>query len=180
MVSGCASTHAGHASKTPVREIHTYDGDWFVQHNALRSPGAASVEDLRARQRKVEYYQATYAPMRRGVVPHPVYIDETNVEELRDFDFVFLCMDGRPGQEGVVRKLEELDLPFIDTGLGIEDSEDGLRGILRVTTSTPGHCDHVWDTCRIPFASGEVKDLYASNIQLAELNALTTAQRRHE
>ena len=150
MVSGCASTHAGHASETPVREIHTYDGDWFVQHNALRSPGAASVEDLRARQRKVEYYQATYAPMRRGVgvVPHPVYIDETNVEELRDFDFVFRCMDGRPGQEGVVRKLEELDLPFIDTGLGIEDSEDGLRGILRdheharALRSRLGHVPH--------------------------------------
>jgi tRNA A37 threonylcarbamoyladenosine dehydratase len=25
--------------KTPVREIHAFDGDWFVQHNAFRSPG---------------------------------------------------------------------------------------------------------------------------------------------
>src|SRR5690606_5159685 len=36
-------------AKTPIREIHLYDGDWLVQHNAFRSPGAASVEDLRER-----------------------------------------------------------------------------------------------------------------------------------
>lgn len=163
------------AAKTPVREIHTYDGDWYVQHNAFRSPGAASIEDLRARQRKVHYFQAKYAPMRRGIVPHPIYVDESNVEELKDFDFAFLCMDGRPGKEGVVRKLEEFGVPFIDTGLGIEDSEDRLRGVLRVTTSTPRQRNHVWDRRRIPFANGETDDLYASNIQVADLNALNAA-----
>lgn len=159
-------------AKTPVLEIHIYDGDWFVQHNAFRSPGAASVEELRARQRKVDYYQGKYAPMRRGIVPHPVYVDETNVHELRGFDFVFLCMDGRPGKEAVIRKLEEFGVPFIDTGMGIEDSEDGLRGVLRVTTSTPGQRSHVWDKRRIPFANGDADDIYASNIQVADLNAL--------
>ncbi len=29
-------------AKTPVREIHLYDGDTFYQHNAFRSPGAPS------------------------------------------------------------------------------------------------------------------------------------------
>lgn len=162
-------------AKTPVREIHTYDGDWFVQHNAFRSPGAASVEDLHARQRKVDYFQAKYEPMRRGIVPHAVYIEESNVDELRGFDFVFLNMDGRPGKEGVVRRLEELGLPFIDTGMGIEKSDDGLRGILRVTTSTPAKRSHVWDKHRIPFASGDPDDIYASNIQVADLNALNAA-----
>jgi hypothetical protein len=159
-------------AKTPVLEIHAFDGDWYVQHNAFRSPGAASIEDLRAHLRKVDYYQAKYAPMRKGIVPHPVYVDESNVEELRGFDFVFLCMDGRPGKEAVVRKLEELGVPFIDTGMGIEKSADGLRGVLRVTTSTPRQRTHVWDKHRIPFANGKANDLYASNIQVADLNAL--------
>ncbi|HUF72863.1 MAG TPA: ThiF family adenylyltransferase [Gammaproteobacteria bacterium] len=161
--------------KTPVLEIHIYDGDWFVQHNAFRAPGAASADELRARLRKVDYYQAKYAPMRRGIVPHPVYVDESNVEELRGFDFVFLCMDGRPGKEAVIRKLEEFGVPFIDTGMGIENSDDGLRGVLRVTTSTPKRRDHVWKKHRIPLASGEADNIYASNIQVADLNAFCAA-----
>lgn len=162
-------------AKTPVMEIHTYDGDWYVQHNAFRSPGAASLEDLRARQRKVDYFQRKYAPMRRGIVPHPVYVDESNVDELRGFDFVFLCMDGRPGKEAVVRKLEEFGVPFIDTGMGIENTSDGLRGVLRVTTSTPAQRSHVWGKHRIPFSNGKANDIYASNIQVADLNALNAA-----
>ena len=161
--------------KTPVLEIHTYDGDWFVQHNAFRSPGAASAQDLRARQHKVDYFLSKYAPMRRGIVPHPVYVDESNVEDLCGFDFVFLCMDGRPGKEAVIRKLEEFGVPFIDTGMGIENSDDGLRGVLRVTTSTPECREHVWEKQRIPLTNGGVENIYASNIQLADLNALNAA-----
>ncbi len=33
-------------AKTPVREIHLFDGDDFLQHNAFRSPGAPSLEEL--------------------------------------------------------------------------------------------------------------------------------------
>jgi hypothetical protein len=29
-------------SKTPVSEIHLFDGDYFLQHNSFRAPGAAS------------------------------------------------------------------------------------------------------------------------------------------
>lgn len=163
-------------AKTPVKEIHTYDGDSFVQHNAFRAPGAASIEELRARLHKVEYYKQKYAPMRRGIVPHPVYVDETNVEEIQGFNFVFLCMDGRPGKEAVIRKLEEMGLPFIDTGMGVESSEDGLRGILRLTTSTPAQRAHVWEKHRIPFAKGGEDNIYASNIQVAELNAFCAVQ----
>src|SRR5258707_11145027 len=34
-------------AKTPVREIRIFDADEFLQHNAFRAPGAASIEDLR-------------------------------------------------------------------------------------------------------------------------------------
>src|SRR6185437_16361273 len=33
-------------AKTPAKEIHLYDGDTFYQHNAFRSPGAPSGEEL--------------------------------------------------------------------------------------------------------------------------------------
>ena len=35
-------------AKTPVAEIHLYDGDVFLNHNAFRAPGAADISDLRA------------------------------------------------------------------------------------------------------------------------------------
>ena len=34
-------------AKTPVREIRIFDDDEFLQHNAFRTPGAASIEELR-------------------------------------------------------------------------------------------------------------------------------------
>jgi len=33
-------------AKTPVREIHLFDGDQFEQHSAFRAPGAASIDDI--------------------------------------------------------------------------------------------------------------------------------------
>src|SRR5690606_25704778 len=140
------------------------------------APGAASIEELRARMHKVAYYKQKYAPMRRGIVELPVYIDETNVEEIQAFDVVLLCIDARPGMEAVIRKLEEMGLPFIDTGMGIENSEDGLRGILRLTTSTPAQRAHVWEKHRIPCAKGGEDNIYATNIQVAELNAFCAVQ----
>ena len=45
-------------AKTPIRNVHLYDGDTFSTHNAFRAPGAASVDDLNARMAKVDYYAA--------------------------------------------------------------------------------------------------------------------------
>lgn len=58
-------------AKTPVKEIHIFDGDQFSQHNAFRSPGAPSVEELRKRPSKVAYFKEKYSAMRRGVIDHP-------------------------------------------------------------------------------------------------------------
>src|SRR4029077_15554897 len=76
-------------AKTPVRQIHLYDGDAFLQHNAFRSPGAPSCDDLRVQLSKATYFKNLYAKMHRGIVDHPVRVDSGNVEELRGVDFVF-------------------------------------------------------------------------------------------
>jgi hypothetical protein len=55
--------------------------------------------------------------------------------------------------------------------MGLELVEESLGGILRVTASTPEKRDHVHQG-RICFAGGGEDDLYASNIQVADLNAL--------
>src|SRR4029077_11734864 len=77
-------------AKTPVREIHLFDGDEFLQHNAFRSPGAASLEELVAKPKKVEYSHQHYSRMHRGLVPHAYGLDATNAAELQGMAFVFL------------------------------------------------------------------------------------------
>ena len=107
-----------------------------LQHNAFRSPGAPSGDDLRAKQPKVTYFKNIYAKMHRGIVDHAVYVDAGNVEELRGMDFVFLCLDKGSAKKVIVEKLEEFNVPFSDVGMGIQLNNGTLGGIVRVTTST--------------------------------------------
>jgi hypothetical protein len=157
-------------AKTPVGNIHLYDGDTFFAHNAFRAPGASSADQLDAAPNKAVYHRDRYDAMRRGIIAHPCYIDESNVSDLRDMNFVFLTIDAGPDKKLIVEKLEEYDVPFIDTGMGVYRTGDALGGIVTVTTSTPGRRDHVWAGNRITFVDGG--DEYDHNIQIADLNML--------
>jgi hypothetical protein len=161
-------------SKTPVREIHLYDKDILLTHNAFRAPGAASLADLTTAPRKVDYFQRIYDAMRRGIMPHAVHIDASNIDELRDAQFVFIAIDAGPGKRFIVQKLHEFGIPFIDTGMGIYQAGDSLGGMIRTTTSAPGNAQHIWDNARISFGEEEV-DEYEQNIQIVELNMLNAA-----
>lgn len=160
-------------AKAPVVEIHTFDGDRFLTHNAFRGPGAPSIEELEAAPYKVDHFAATYARMHRGVVPHPYFIDEANVHELANLDFVFVAVDDGEAKKVIVDALEEFGVPFIDVGLGVEEVDGKLTGIVRTTTSTAEKRGHV--AARISFADPGGADDYRSNIQIAELNALNAA-----
>lgn len=157
-------------AKTPVREIHLFDRDGFLTHNAFRAPGAPSLEELRARPSKVAYFADIYSKMHRGIVPHAVHVDAGNVDQLRPMDFVFVCIDNGPAKKTVVRALEQFRLPFIDVGMGVYVGENALGGLLRVTTSTPGRPRDL--SSRISFAAAGGENEYQQNIQIADLNAL--------
>ena len=158
-------------AKTPVREIRLFDDDEFLQHNAFRSPGAPSLDELREAQKKVDYLKAIYGRMHRGIVAHPVTVDSSNVQLLDGITFAFLCLDAGESKRVIVDKLEALGACFIDVGMGLELDDGSLGGILRVTASTPEMREHVHQG-RIPFTGGGEDELYASNIQVADLNAL--------
>ena len=159
-------------AKTPVREIHLFDGDRLGQHNAFRSPGAPSIETLRAAPQKTAYYRDIYSEMRRNIVAHG-FVDESVVDSLRAMDFVFMAVDkGRP-RRLVVEKLEEFGVPFIDVGMGVEEVEGSLLGQLRVTASTDRSRDQVHST--LPLSDRDGEDDYSRNIQIADLNALNAA-----
>ncbi|MGA8212108.1 MAG: ThiF family adenylyltransferase [Candidatus Sulfotelmatobacter sp.] len=174
-VGGTGSYVLDLIAKTPVKEIHIFEGDKLLQHNAFRSPGAPSADELRQVPTKVAYFKAIYSEMHRGIIPHEYFIDASNIGELREMQFVFLCMDKGEAKKLIVKKLEEWGIPFIDVGMGIDLTDDAMGGILRVTTSTPQKRAHVWEKDRIPFSDGDGNDEYSRNIQIADLNALNAA-----
>jgi len=173
-VGGTGSYILDLIAKTPVREVHLFDGDRFVQHNAFRSPGATAADDLARVPQKVDYWAAQYSQLRRNVIPHDYYVDETNVGELRGMDFVFLALDDGDARRLLVSSLEEFSIAFIDTGIGVYEGEGVLGGLVRLTTSTPVQRDHVHKNKRIPFTSSDDND-YERNIQVADLNALNAS-----
>ena len=173
-VGGTGSYILDAVAKTPVQQIDLYDADTMLTHNAFRAPGAATLEELSAAPKKVDYLQAKYDAMHRHVIAHPVHVDASNIEELRDADFVFLSVDGGPAKKFIIEKLQEFELPFVDTGMGIYQVGDSLGGMIRTTASAKGNSQHIWDNERISFAD-EDHDEYDQNIQIAELNMLNAA-----
>lgn len=159
-------------SKTPVEEIHLFDGDEFHNHNAYRSPGAPSYDELLKTATKVERFSEIYSHIRRNIIPHPQFIDESNIAELNSMSTVFLCIDKGTPKKLIVNHLIENKIPFIDVGISILNENDALTGSVRVTTCTPSFHDHVAN--RISFVSNE-DDEYSSNIQIADMNALNAA-----
>src|SRR6267143_1135464 len=136
-VGGTGSYVLDLVAKTPVKQIHLFDGEPFLQHNAFRSPGAASIDALRAVHQKVDYLARQYTSMRNGIVTHPDFLDRENLKELRGMNFIFLCIDRGPAKRDIVEKLIEWRVPFIEVGIGVDLREDSLAGVIRVTTATP-------------------------------------------
>jgi hypothetical protein len=160
-------------AKTPVASIHLFDDDTFDQHNAFRAPGAASLEDLRLRRSKVDHWAAVYSQIHRGIVPHPERLQRGGLSVLDGMDFVFLCIDQIEPKQSICRRLERAGVRFIDTGIGLEVTADGVFGLLRVTTSTDSTRAAALAT--IPGGSGGHDDPYQSNVQVADLNALAAS-----
>ena len=155
-------------AKTPVEEIHLYDDDRFLQHNAFRSPGAPSLDDLRNNVTKVAWFTKIYSRMRKKIIPHPQLIDESNIVELNSMDVVFLCIDNGQSKQMIVNYLVKNKISFIDTGIGIINENKMLSGLIRITTCTPTFNEHI---NRIPFSNIK-DDAYSNNIQIADMNAL--------
>ena len=171
-LGGTGSYILDFVAKTPVQEIHLFDGDLFLQHNAFRTPGAPSIEKLDEKKKKVRYFQDLYSPMRRNIFAHENFIDHTNINDLSTMDFVFICIDNSPVKADIIKKLIECEISFIDVGMGVHEVDGSLLGIIRTTTSTKDARDHIKK--RISFAEiGE--DEYDTNIQIVELNAFNAA-----
>lgn len=159
-------------AKTPVKEIHLFDVDLFLQHNAFRSPGAASLDMLKEKPKKVHYLAQIYSKMHKYVIPHDYNIAQNNIGDLGEMNFVFICIDKAEPKRDIIASLTKAKIPYIDTGIGIEIIDDKLRGASRQTFYADGDPEYL--SKRISF-SDEGNDDYAQNIQIAEINSLSAS-----
>jgi hypothetical protein len=171
-LGGTGSYILDQVAKTPVSEIHLFDDDTLYAHNAFRTPGAAALEVLKNEPLKIDYLFERYDVLRRGIIRHPVRIDEGNVGELHEMNFVFLAMDAGPAKRVIVENLQSWDIPFVDCGMGLQRQENSLRGTVRTTAGMPARYDHL--SGRISYTDVNENE-YDWNIQTADLNMLNAA-----
>ncbi len=174
-VGGTGSYILDLVAKTRVAEIHIFDGDIFHPHNAFRAPGAWSLAELEQKKSKVDNLADIYGKLRRkGLVRHDEVLGADNLHLLENMSFVFLCLDTGKSKRLIVDWLISRHVAFIDVGMGIIRAPAGLQGLVQVVAGTATKHDHI--ERRISFGEDdEAENEYATNIQIAELNALNAA-----
>ncbi len=155
--------------KTPVREIRGFDKDQYFVHNAFRSPG--KLDEAEIGKSKAEIYQARYGNFRTGLTVVQKFVDATCEEDFRGVTFAFVCVDKGSSRSGIFALLIKLGIPFIDVGMGLSRKNGPLDGMLRVTYFSNERALEIREKGFAPLTD-DPNDLYRTNIQIGELNAL--------
>lgn len=155
--------------KTPVKEIRGFDVDWYHVHNSFRSPGRLEYEELG--MKKAEVYQKRYESFRSNLNIQSKNITSDSDEELKGVSFAFVCVDNGKSREDIFDLLIKMNIPFIDVGMGLERENSKLSGTIRTTYYSQENAKELKEK-RLSPLDNLPDDIYKSNIQVSELNAL--------
>lgn len=155
--------------KTPVKEIRAFDADDFHVHNAFRSPGRLTLDELG--QAKADVYTARYENFRQGLTLHAAYINENSEAELAGVTFAFVCVDKGPSRAKIIDLLISMNIPFIDVGMGLNRKRGPIAGSMRATYFAADKGSEVREQQLVPTHDTQ-DDIYKTNIQIGELNAV--------
>ena len=159
--------------KTPVKTIKAFDADAYHVHNAYRSPGRL-LDEGELRKTKAEVYASRYDNFRYGLHFDAKYIDETSAGDLEGVTFAFVCVDKGSARAKIVDLLISLGIPFIDVGMGLNRKNGPISGGVRTTLFSADGANAVRDARIVP-THDNLDDVYKTNIQIAELNALNAS-----
>ena len=143
-----------------------------MQHNAFRAPGAPTYEELAAEETKVSYHAKHYQNMRKNIFLHALMLDNRTESVLDGMDFAFVCIDSDAVRANICCILARRGIPYVDCGMGLSIAGEKLRGSIR--------CTAVFQPKKqagseLPENVDVEDDVYSTNIQIAELNALNAA-----
>lgn len=156
-------------AKMPVAEIRLFDDDDFYVHNAFRRPGSTVEADFN--RPKVEVLAADYGTFHKNIRAFRKRVTSDDHSEIMGSSFVFVCVDSGDSRLAITRALMDIGIPFVDVGMGLSRSAKGLTGLVRTTLVTGGEWNEFVDGGLLPIKDA-ADDVYSSNIQIAELNAL--------
>jgi hypothetical protein len=155
--------------KTPVREIRAFDPDPFYVHNAFRSPG--KLEQTELDKSKANVYLSRYENFRTGLSITRKLIDASCNDDLDGVTFAFVCVDKASSRASIFDLLIAKGVPFIDVGMGLNRKKSLLNGMLRTTYYSAEDGQKMRDKGLAELVDSP-NDLYRTNIQIGELNAL--------
>jgi len=178
-VGGTGSWVLDLLARCPLEEIHLFDDDRYLQHNAFRSPGPTPEAELAGGASKVDVYAQRWASMRTGVIAHPVRLGEQHAELLSQMDIVFVCVDTGDSRRQVAEVLERAGCDFIDVGMGLllDEERSQVFGQLRTTLSTPDTREQ--GRQHMPLSGGGGDAVYARNIQTRRAQRAQRGPGRH-
>lgn len=157
-------------AKTPVEEIQLYDDDIIEPATVYRMPGALSIGEAYERMYKTDYFRDVYSRMRSGIQSHSVRVDQDNLHELDDSNFVFIAVDDGPSRGMIANHLVEKNIPFIDVGMGVDKVFEDVKLLARIrVTAVDSKTKSLVN--KLPVSDDQEDEVY-NNIQVAELNAL--------
>ena len=171
-LGGTGSYVLDYAVKARIPLIVGFDGDDFHVHNAYRSPGKLSEEELGLP--KAEVYQRRYGPFRHGLSLKKTYITCDSAEEFEGVTFAFVCVDKGSARDEIFDLLIALKIQFIDVGMGLKRKDGPVNGMMRTTYYETGQAAAL-KTKGLAETSDAADNLYRDNIQIAELNALNAS-----
>lgn len=155
--------------KTPVREIRAYDLKPYRVHTSFRSPGKLDPDELG--RSKAEVYRSRYENFRTGLSVEAKFIDASCGDDLNGVTFAFVCVDKGSSRAEIFDLLISKGIPFIDVGMGLKRKEGKLNGMMRATYYSVEDAQKVRDK-GLADVNGNPDDLYKTNIQIGELNAM--------
>lgn len=159
-------------AKSPVQEIRGFDHDKYHVHNAFRSPGRLTDDELN--RSKAEVFQSRYDNFRRNLKFEDTYVDASSAEKLDGVTFAFVCVDKGLARSAIIDLLIERNIPFIDVGMGLSRKESSLKGLLRVTYFSTEDAIETRSKKLVPESEDPANE-YKANIQISELNAMNAS-----
>lgn len=158
-------------ARTHLEEIRLYDDDKVHLHTLFRQPGYIP---RASGKMKVDALAGQYGNWHNGIVGVPERVTTDNIEALQGLDFVFISVDDGPSRYLIADWLSRNGIPFVDTGMGLGRSKDGLNGVVRITGVDRAAFARTAGTAYLPSKTVEGGE-YRKQAQIAELNALNAA-----
>ena len=155
-------------ARTHLEKITLFDDDKVHVHTIFRMPGFVPKA---IGKNKVDVLAQQYGQWHTAIVPVSERINSNNIEQLREFDFVFVSVDDGPSRLSIVSWLMENAIPFVDCGMGLNRLTGGLNGVVRITGVDRSAVERTVNTCYLP-TEKQPEDEYRKHAQIAEFNAL--------